>query len=170
MAEKNGGERRVPNKVRTGDFRFCEAMMHGRIVRNGPERRSSNSGDRIEATILIGLWDSRQRAEREKPVFVRVKAFANSSPEAFQNLEACEKLDRVSVAGNLYWNAWEDRDGNIRQELQLLADHVLREDRFPNLKSLLEPEEPGSSEGGDAGDAGGNERGGEPVSDSDGPF
>ena len=164
MADKDSGERRVPNKVRTGDFRFCEAMMHGRVVRDGPERRSSESGDRIEATILIGLWDSRQRAERDKPVFVRVKAFANNNPEAFQALEACERLDRVSVAGNLFWNAWEDRDGNIRQELQLLADHVLREDRFPSLKSLLEPDEPGTGEE-EAGTASGAEQ-----SDDDIPF
>lgn len=154
MADNDSGERRVPNKVRTGDFRFCEAMMHGRVVRDGPERRSSESGDRIEATILIGLWDSRQRAERDKPVFVRVKAFANNNPEAFQALEACERLDRVSVAGNLFWNAWEDRDGNIRQELQLLADHVLREDRFPSLKTLLEPDEPGSTDDEEAGAGG----------------
>ena len=101
---------------------------------------------------------------------MRVKVFANSSPEAFQALEACERLDRVSVAGNLFWNAWEDRDGNIRQELQLLADHVLREERFPNLKTLLEPEEPGSTEVDDPGAASGEERGGEHVSDSDVPF
>ena len=163
MADNDKGERRIPNKVVTGNFRFCEAMLHGRVVRNGPERHSSDSGDRIEATILIGLWDSRQRAERDKPVFVRVKAFASTTPEAFAALEACERLDRVSVAGNLFWNAWEDREGKVRQELQLLADHVLREDRFPSLKTLLEPDEPGSVEAGDPGAGAGSE-------ESDVPF
>ena len=140
MAEENEQSNRPP-KVKTGNFRFCEAMINGRIVRDGPERKTSGNGDRVEATLLVGLWDPRQRAERENPVFVRVKAFAKNNPEAFQQLEACQRLDRVAVAGNMIWNAWKDNEGNIRQELQLLADHVLREDRFPSLKTLLEPED-----------------------------
>ena len=133
MSEQEPKQSNRPAKSKTGNFQFCEAMIHGRVVRNGPERKTSNSGDnRVEATVLVGMWDPKQRAEREHPVFVRVKAFAKTSPNAFQQLEACERLDRVSVAGNLLWHCWEDKNQGIRQELHLLADHVLREDRFPS--------------------------------------
>lgn len=171
MSVQENPEPKRANKSKTGDFRFCEAMVHGRIVRNGPERKTSNVGEnRVEATILVAMWDPKQHAERENPVYVRVKAFAKNSPIAFQQLEACERLDRVSVAGNLLWHCWEDKNGGIRQELQLMADHVLREDRFPGLKSLLEAEEPPADTGGESQPEGEEPKQAPPADSSDVPF
>ena len=166
MSDTNQGqvERK---KVATGDFLIGEASLWGRIVRNGPEHKGENAGLRIEATILIGLWDKRQKAERERPMFVRVKAFAGTAADAYAQLEACERLDRVAVAGNLILHTWDDDDGNRRQGMELLADHIRREERLPSLRKMFE--QPDTSA--DAGvDEGRDRSDGGHVSDTDIPF
>ena len=135
-------ERRVNERkrVETGDFRIGEGVFTGVIVRNGPEVRGADGGNRAEATILVGPWDGRQRAEREPPLFVRVKAFARAKGNAFEQLEGCEKGDRISVAGSLVLHVWRDKEEQLRQGMEVLADHVLREQRFPALLDALAPD------------------------------
>ena len=154
-------------KVVTGDFLIGEASLWGRVIRQGPEKKGEGTGLRIEATILIGLWDKRQRAERERPMFVRVKAFAGTAADAYAQLEACERLDRIAVAGNLILHTWKDDDGNQRQGMELLADHIRREERLPSLRNIFEQPEPGSSE---SHEEGRNRTDGGHVPDSDIPF
>ena len=124
-------------KVRTGDFRLGEAIIKGIIIRDGPETKTSQGGSRwIEASILVDLYDGRQRAEREPPAFVRIKAFEQTSPGAYAVLESCERRDKVSAAGVLIIHVW-DKDGELRENFELLADYVLRGEQFESLSKLL---------------------------------
>ena len=168
MNDSTESPRKGREKSETGDFRFCEAILSGTIIKEGPERKTSQSGDRIEATIICNPYDPRQRKERDRPGFVRVKVFEKSSPEAFAVLEACDRKDRVAVAGHLIFNAWRDREGKIRQGLELVADHILREDRFEPLKTLLEPLDPEPDDDGQEPDE--QRTDDQHIADSDVPF
>ena len=125
-------------KVDTGDFRLCEAIIRGVIVRDGPEHKQSAAGTArwMEATILVDLYDGRQRAERERPAFVRIKAFEKSATEAYRMLEGCERLDKIAVAGQLQIHVW-DSNGERRESFELLADYILRGQQFDPLSKLL---------------------------------
>ena len=157
-------------KVTTGDFRLGEAIVKGIIIRDGPETKTSQSGTRwIEASILVDLYDGRQRAEREPPAFVRIKAFEGTSPGAYAMLESCERRDKVSAAGVLIIHVWE-KNGELRESMELIADYVLRGEVFEPLSKLLaesggnEPDGPsyvgheGGDDGGGAADDGQDER------------
>ena len=168
MSEPTETPRKGREKSETGDFRFCEAILSGTIIKEGPERKSSQSGDRIETSIILNPYDARQRKERDRPAFVRVKVFEKSSPEAFAVLEACDRKDRIAVAGYLVFNAWRDRENKIRQGMELVADHILREDRFEPLKTLLEPLDPEPEDGQE--DPENQHPDEEHVADSDVPF
>ncbi len=66
-----GGSRKT---VTTGSFRFAQARLRGVVVRDGPVTRYSQAGTPwTECTLLVGLYDGRQKCERELPAFVRVK-------------------------------------------------------------------------------------------------
>ena len=160
-------------KVSTGDFRFGEAILEGVIVREDPVRKVGRNGTAwLKASLLVDLYDSRQRAERERPVFIRVLVFERSAPKAYSVLEACNKRDKVSVAGQLRIHNYESRDGDIRESFELIADYVVRNDRFETLANLV-AQEHGSSEPAlrhqDRASAGGEDRYGA-VSDDDVPF
>ena len=125
-------------KVTTGDFRFCEAIIEGLIVRSDPIEKTGRRGTKwLEASILVDLYDGRQKAERDRPVFVRVRVFQRSAPNAYEVLEACNRLDRICVAGGLRIQNFESREGGIREALELQADWVVRNDRFESLANLL---------------------------------
>ena len=165
-----------PEKTTTGRFHFASAMMNGIIVRDGPVKRFSQRGTPwTQATILVNLFDNRQKKERERPAFVRVVAF-NKQAEI---LAEFEKLQRVHVAGRLVIDMYQDRDGKVREGYELQADRVSREN-FPKLETLLPAEAPGAEpeEDRDAGtqaSGGGDpwpESGGQPASayEDDIPF
>ena len=121
----------------TGSFRFAQAHLRGVVVRDGPERRVSGKGaEWMEMTILVGLYDGRQKCERERPAFVRVKAFGDNA----NLLDGIEKRDHVSVAGALVLDVWTDRDGNTRESWELYADAVSRE-KFPDMAELIRQNE-----------------------------
>ena len=130
----NTGNRKTAT---TGSFRFAQAHLRGVVVRNGPERKVSAKGaEWMEMTILVGLYDGRQKCERERPAFVRVKAFG----ERAGLLEGIGKRDHVSVAGALVLDVWTDRDGRTRESWELYADAVSRE-AFPPMGELLRQHE-----------------------------
>ncbi len=96
-----------PKTVTTGSFRFAQAHLRGVVVRDGPVTRHSQAGTPwTECTLLVGLYDGRQKCERERPAFVRVKAFGDHSAL----LDGLQKRDHVSVAGALAIDVWEDRE------------------------------------------------------------
>ena len=138
-----GGSRKT---VTTGSFRFAQAHLRGVVVRDGPVTRYSQAGTPwTECTLLVGLYDGRQKCERERPAFVRVKAFGDRSAL----LDGLQKRDHVSVAGALAIDVWEDRDGRLRESYELYADAVSRE-AFPPMAELLQQtppaDEPGTEE------------------------
>ena len=101
--------------------------------RDGPVKRYSQQGTPwTEATLLVGLYDSRQKLEREAPAFIRVKAFN----ELADVLNEFEKKDRVHVAGLLMIEVWQGRDGNVRESYELHADAIDRRP-FPKLGKLI---------------------------------
>ena len=113
-------------KVTTGDFRFGEAILDGVIVRTDPEHKVGRGGTSwIETSILVNLYDSRQRAERERPVFVRVRVFEKTAPNAYSVLESCNQRDRIAVAGQLRIQNYEAREGGMREAFELVADYVV---------------------------------------------
>ena len=129
-SSSDGGNRKT---VTTGSFRFAQAHLRGVVVRDGPERRVSPKGTEwMEMTILVGLYDGRQKCERERPAFVRVKAFGDNA----NLLDGIGKRDHVSVAGALVLDVWTGRDGNTRESWELYADAVSRE-KFPDMAELI---------------------------------
>ncbi len=123
-----------PAKVQTGTFRFATgAFINGVIVREDPVKRYSRQGTPwTEATLLVDLYDGRQRAERERPAFVRVKAFGELADE----LAALRNRNRLHVAGPLLLDIWEGRDGNVRESWEIHADALSRQP-FPRLDKLF---------------------------------
>ena len=156
-------------KTATGTFRLGSAIVHGLIVREDPVKRYSQRGTPwTEATLLIDLYDSRKRAERERPAFIRVKAF-NELADELHNLR---KKERLHVAGLLLLDVWEGRDGNVRESYELHADAISRQP-FPKLGEMIAnhgSEAAGDPHGGTRyedepgwrGDSPGNEAGGAP--------
>ena len=142
----SGGNRKTAT---TGSFRFAQAHLRSAVVRDGPERRVSPKGaEWMEMTILVGLYDGRQKCERERPAFVRVKAFGDNP----NLLDGIGKRDHVSVAGALVLDVWTGRDGATRESWELYADAVSRE-KFPDMAELIRrneaaapAEEPGVSD------------------------
>ena len=127
----NGHQER--QKVTKGRFRFAQAIIEGIIVREGPVTRYTNDGRQwTEATLLVDLYDSRQKAERERPAFVRVKAFDGLSTALGQYAYK----SWLHAAGRLMIEVWETRDGELRESYELLADAVSAE-RFGNLSELF---------------------------------
>ena len=120
-------------KVATGTFRLGSAIIEGVIVREDPVERYSQRGTPwTEATRLVGLYDSRKRAERERPAFIRVKAFNELTDELY-NLR---KKDRLHVAGLLLLDVWEGRDANVRESYEMHADAISRHP-FPKLGEMI---------------------------------
>lgn len=143
MNDTSSSGRGNRNTATTGNFRFAQAHIRGVVVRDGPERKVSPKGaEWMEMTILVGLYDGRQKCERERPAFVRVKAFGDNA----SLLDGIDKRDHVSVAGALFLDVWNDRGGNTRESWELLADAVSRE-KFPDMAELIRqheaPGEPG---------------------------
>ncbi|MCY4636852.1 MAG: single-stranded DNA-binding protein [Acidobacteria bacterium] len=129
-SSSGGGGRKTAT---TGSFRFAQAHLRGVVVRDGPERKISPKGaEWMEMTILVGLYDGRQKCERERPAFVRVKAFG----ERAGLLDGIARRDHVSVAGALILDVWTDRDGNSRESWEMFADAVSRE-KFPDMAELI---------------------------------
>ena len=127
----------------TGKFRFAQAHVRGVVVRDGPERRVSPKGaEWMEMTILVGLYDGAQKCERERPAFVRVKAFG----ERADLLDGIEKRDHVSVAGTLALDVWTGREGDTRESWEIYADAVSRE-KFPDMAELIRQHEAGAPGG-----------------------
>ena len=128
---QGGGGR--PEKAQVGRFHFAHAMLNGIIVREGPVKRFSQRGTPwTTATLLVDLYDSRQKKERERPAFVRVIAFH----ELADKLGEFEKHQRVHAAGRLAMNMYEDRDGNVRESYELQA-HTIEREALPKLEELL---------------------------------
>ena len=133
-----GNGRQGRQKAKTGNFRFAQAHLRGVIVRDGPVTRHAQSGaEWVECTLLVGIYDGRQKMEREPPVFVRVRAFGDRAGL----LDDYQRGDHVSVAGALVLRVWEDNNGNLREEYQLYADAVSRQ-AYPQMRELLQAEAP----------------------------
>ena len=139
-SSSNSGNRKTAT---TGSFRFAQAHMRGVVVRGRPERKVSAKGaEWMEMTILVGLYDGRQKCERERPAFVRVKAFG----ERAGLLDGIDKRDHVSVAGTFALDVWTGRDGNLHESWELYADAVSRE-AFPPMAELIRQDEPAGGPG-----------------------
>ena len=131
-----GGRGGRPEKTGLGHFQIGHAIIAGKIVREGPVKRYSKRGTPwTTATLLVNLYDSRQKKERDKPAFIRVVAFH----EHAETLVDFEKHQQVHAAGRLMINAYEDRDGNVREGYELQASQISR-DPFPKLEDLLKTE------------------------------
>ena len=131
---QNRGQRgNQRQKATKGTFRLGSAIIEGRIVKDGPVKRYSQQGTPwTEATLLVGLYDSRQKLERDTPAFIRVKAFK----ELADVLNDFQNKDRVHVAGLLLIDVWEGRDGNMRESYELHADAIDRKP-FPKIGKLI---------------------------------
>ena len=129
-------------KTLIGKFHLAHAMINGIIVKEGPVKRYSQRGTPwTTATLLVDLYDSRQKKERERPAFVRLVAF-HAQAEA---LDGFEKHQRVHAAGRLIINTYEDREGKVREGYELQANHLSREP-FPTLEDLMGPNEPAAAQ------------------------
>ena len=95
---------------------MTDALIQGKLIK-APESRTTKTGKPMAS--------ARMRVPTTDPavtIFASVAAFDH---EAVAALLALSAGDAVSVAGPLKVGTWQDREGNTRPSLDLVADRVL---------------------------------------------
>lgn len=136
---------------------YNKVMIGGNLTRD-PELRMlpSNTGVVSFGLAVNRKWKSRDGESKEEVAFVDVEAFGRTAEVINQYVN---KGDPLFIEGRLKLDQWQDRDGNNRSKLKVIAEHI----------QLM------GSRGGGNGSSGGNgqQRGGgdhEPINEDDIPF
>ena len=131
----------------------------GNITRD-PELRFTNTG---QATATFGLavnrsWVDRQSNERrEVTSFFDVVCWREMAENVSESLA---KGSRVVVTGRLEQRSYEDRDGNRRNVVEIIADEVGPSLRFATAQVTKNDRRGGGDFGGGGDSGGGGGRGG----------
>ena len=94
---------------------MIEGLVAGTLS-GDPEKRSGKGGSEFVVARL------RAHSSDNEPVVVNVIAFAS---EVSERLLAMREGDAVSLAGSLSPRVWQDRQGNHRPALDLVASRML---------------------------------------------
>src|ERR687883_1674030 len=97
-------------------------VMTGNLTRD-PELRSTGSGTSV-CSLRIACNPRRKDASgnwTDKPNYFDVTVWGAQGENCAQYLS---KGRPVAVDGRLEWREWEDRDGNKRQSIDIIADSV----------------------------------------------
>ncbi len=96
----------------------------GRLARD-PEAKEITSGQIAEFTIAVDRRKGRGGEEQE-PHWFRVTAFGQTADYVLQYVG---KGQRVAISGRLEHRKYQDRDGNNREAISIVADNVQGLDR-----------------------------------------
>lgn len=100
-------------------------VLIGRLTRD-PELRNTNTGTSLaEFSIAVDKTRKNDNGERDANFF-RIKCFGRTADFVTQYLT---KGRLVGIDGRLEWNKWQDRDGNNRESIDIIADNVQGLDR-----------------------------------------
>jgi single-strand DNA-binding protein len=96
----------------------------GRLARD-PEAKEITNGQIAEFTIAVDRRKGRGGEEQE-PHWFRVTAFGQTADYVLQYVG---KGQRVAISGRLEHRKYQDRDGNNREAISIIADNVQGLDR-----------------------------------------
>jgi single-strand DNA-binding protein len=96
----------------------------GRLARD-PEAKEITNGQIAEFTIAVDRRKGRGGQEQE-PHWFRVTAFGQTADYVLQYVG---KGQRVAISGRLEHRKYQDRDGNNREAISIIADNVQGLDR-----------------------------------------
>lgn len=97
---------------------MANVNLIGRLTRD-PEQRGGGA-----VTSFRLAFTSREKQGDEwgdKSNFIDVVAFGRTGDTVFSY---CTKGRRVGVSGRLSWREWDDKDGNKRQSIEVVANDV----------------------------------------------
>ncbi len=94
-------------------------VLIGRLTRN-PELKYTAGGTAVsKIAVAVG---GRKTANGEETVsFLPITLFGKSASNIVQYLH---KGDRLAVDGRIQQTRWNDKDGNPRNAIEIIADHV----------------------------------------------
>lgn len=135
-------------------FEINAVTVSGNLTRD-PELRATRSG--TDVTSLRIAHNSRRKVGEEwedETHFFDVTLWKGMARWVAENVR---KGQKVVVAGRLQWREWEDKDGNKRQSVDVVADSIV-------------PERSGSGGGNGNGGGGGRSSGGDPSATDESQF
>ena len=97
---------------------MMQISAYGRIG-SDPKQIDTSTGKAMTVCSMAVSLSSRDQGEATE--WVGVVAFGKQADA----LAAHRKGDLVSISGNVQLNRWKDKEGNEREQLQVVADIVL---------------------------------------------
>ncbi|MDE2303546.1 MAG: single-stranded DNA-binding protein [Sphingomonadales bacterium] len=99
----------------------AQIAAYGRLG-SDPEKRTSQAGKEwARASIAVQLCEARDGEDDAPATWLSIVAFGRVA----ETLARHRKGDLVSVAGRLQLNRWTDREGQTREQLQVIADAIV---------------------------------------------
>ena len=97
--------------------------VYGRLGSDPREHETRKGGAMATASLAVNVPDRSQGAEdgATETLWFNVVAFGRVAESLAQHA----KGDPVSVSGRLQWSRWTDRDGDEREQWQVLADALV---------------------------------------------
>lgn len=95
----------------------AQIAAYGRLGADPVQRQSQNGKEWATASIAVAIAEDEDRP----PLWFGIVAFGRMA----ETLCRHSKGDLVSVSGRLQLNRWQDRDGNGREQLQIVADALV---------------------------------------------
>ncbi|MCF6100353.1 single-stranded DNA-binding protein [Mesorhizobium muleiense] len=92
------------------------ASVYGRIGQDPVQRTSAAGNTWATASIACDI-----ASEGGPPLWLSIVAFGKIAELLLRH----DKGDLLSISGKLQVNRWRDRDGNQREQLQIIADTVI---------------------------------------------
>ncbi|MBX3095601.1 MAG: single-stranded DNA-binding protein [Fimbriimonadaceae bacterium] len=99
-------------------------VLIGRLTRD-PELRNTSTGMSV-AEFSLAVDKKRKSDDGDNANFFRIKCFGRTADFVTQYLS---KGRLVGVDGRLEWRKWQDREGNNRETIEIIADDVQGLDR-----------------------------------------
>jgi single-strand DNA-binding protein len=100
-------------------------VLVGRIARDPESRQTNNGMEVVDFTMAVDRRKGRGGEEQE-PHWFRVTAFGQTADYVLQYVG---KGQRVAISGRLEHRKYQDRDGNNREAISIVADNVQGLDR-----------------------------------------
>lgn len=95
-------------------------FIMGRLTRD-PELRRTQSGTAVTSFSLAVDRDYKSQSGEKETDFIDVVAWRHAAEFAAKYLD---KGRMAAVAGSLQGRSWEDKDGNKRRSMEVLADNL----------------------------------------------
>ena len=111
-----------------------KAIVMGRLTRD-PELRRTQSGTAVTSFTLAVDRDFKSQSGEKETDFIDVVAWRNTGEFAAKYLA---KGRMAAVEGRIQVRDWQDKDGNRRKAVEVVADNVY----FADSKRDSKPQEP----------------------------